>query len=140
MQPSDSQKKIVAEFFQTPAGHEPVREAIKALGRPASVEIGGDIRFVEQNWRVDKPYVDRLRSGKGAMQKTIYEVRHTVERKEYRTLFFVYGRRMMLTHFIQKTSQKTPKPAIDLTWDRMRAWMAKQLLLEAKTRRGEQEK
>ena len=98
------QKKINAEFFQTERGAEPVRETLKDLGRPVKTQVGEDIRFVELNWKVDKPHVDKLRSGKGEYEKTLYEARHTVERLEYRTLFFVYGDRMVLVHFFQKTT------------------------------------
>ena len=57
-------KRIHAEFFKGSTNHEPVREELKALGRPTKTEVGEDIRFVELNWRVDRPYVDRLRSGR----------------------------------------------------------------------------
>jgi len=72
---------------------------------------------------VDKPYVDKLRSGHGEFEKTVYEVRHTVERKEYRTLFFVYENLMVLVHLFQKTSQKTPKHELDLAWKRMKQFI-----------------
>ena len=116
-------KKIAAQFFKTEGGNEPVRDLLKSLGRPTKTVIGEDIAFVETNWRVDKPYVDRLRSGHGEFEKTIYEVRHTVEGKEYRTLFFVYKNLMVLVHLFQKTSQKTPKHELDLAWKRMKQFM-----------------
>jgi len=116
-------KKIAARFFKTEGGNEPVRDLLKSLGRPTKTIIGEDIAFVETNWRVDRPYVDRLRSGHGEFEKTIYEVRHTVEGKEYRTLFFVYENLMILVHLFQKTSQKTPKQELDLGWKRMKQFM-----------------
>lgn len=125
------QKRIHAEFFTTRAGNEPVREYLHALGRPAKTQIGEDIRFVELNWRVDRPYVDRIRSGSGEYEETVYEVRHTVGSLEYRTLFFVYGNRMVLVHCFQKTSRKTPKTEADVAWDRMKQWVAEQKRIEA---------
>jgi phage-related protein len=131
----EQQKRIHAEFFKTASGNEPVREALHEMGRPGKTQIGEDIRFVELNWRVDKPYVDRLRSGSGEFEKTIYEVRHTVEKLEFRTLFFVYGSRMVLVHLFQKTSKKTPKAEIDLAWDRMKLWVAEQKKVEAQSKK-----
>lgn len=129
------QKRISAEFFQSERGIEPVREILKELGRPVKTQVGEDIRFVELNWRVDKPYVDKLRSGKGEFEKTLYEVRHTVEKLEYRTLFFVYGSAMVLTHFFQKNTRKTPSKELDLGWARMKEWVRAQKSLETKVRK-----
>lgn len=134
---SESQKKkIFAEFFRSDFGNEPVREELREMGRPASTEVGTDIQFVEEHWKVDRPYVDRIRSANKATEKSIYEVRHTIDGKEYRTLFFVYANRMVLVHFIEKKSRKTPKDAIELAWKRMRLWMKTQLELEATIRKG----
>jgi phage-related protein len=117
-------KKIIAEFFCTEAGNEPVRDYLKALGRPASTEIGADIGTVERCWKLGKPLVDQLRKASGANTEPIYEVRHTYDKKEYRTLFFVFKNHMILTHIFQKTSQKTPKIEIDLAWSRMKMWVS----------------
>lgn len=122
----DISKKINAVFFKTPAGHEPVKEILKDLGRPTKTIVGEDIRFVELNWRVDRPYVDRLRSGSGEYEKSVYEARHTVETLEYRTLFFVYDNLMVLVHFFHKTTRKTPKSELDLAWKRMKEWIHEQ--------------
>jgi len=116
-------KKIKAEFFRTAVGNEPVRDELLDLGRPVKTEVGTDIRFVENNWRLDRPYVDLLRRGSGRFEESIYEVRHTVEKSEYRTLFFVFGDRMILVHFFQKKTQKTPKKEIDVAWARMKEWV-----------------
>jgi phage-related protein len=128
-------KRINAEFFKTAAGNEPVRDALHTLGRPTKTIVGEEIRYVELKWRVDKPLVDRLRSGKGEFEETIYEVRHTVEKLEYRTLFFVYRDRMVLTHFFQKKSRKTPPEEIEVAWKRMKEWMADQKRAEAAERK-----
>lgn len=136
----DIKKKINAVFFRTPAGHEPVKELLKDLGRPTKTVVGEDIRFVELNWRVDRPYVDRLRSGSGEYEKSIYEVRHTVETLEFRTLFFVYGSLMVLVQFFQKTTGKTPKSEIDLAWDRMKEWIHAQKAVEVAAKKAARSK
>ena len=116
-------KRIHAVFYASESGNEPVKEALLELGRPTKTIVGEDIRFVELNWRVDRPYVDRLRSGRGEFEETLYEVRHTVVDVEYRTLFFVSGSKMVLVHFFKKASKKTPKSDLDLGWDRMKKWV-----------------
>ncbi len=130
----DIKKKINAVFFKTPAGREPVKEVLKDLGRPTKTVAGEDIRFVELNWRIDRPYVDRLRSGSGAYEKSVYEVRHTIETLEYRTLFFVYDNLMVLVHIFHKTTRKTPKSELDLAWKRMKEWVHEQRSIEAATK------
>jgi phage-related protein len=100
------------------------------LGRPTKTMIGEDIKFVEYNWKVDKPYVDQLKKGNGPTEKTIYEVRSKVEdgnvKKEHRTLFFVFNDLMVLVQIFVKKSQKTPKTEIDVAWDRMKKWIKEQ--------------
>lgn len=128
-------KRIKAEFFKTAAKNEPVRDLLHRFGRPIKTQIGEDIRFVEMNWRVDRPYVDQLRAGSGEYEKTIYEARHKVEEEQFRTLFFVYEDRMILTHLFQKKSKKTPKSEIDVAWDRMKQWVGEQKALEASVKK-----
>lgn len=129
-------KRIHAKFYASDSGNEPVKEALLEMGRPTKTVVGEDIRFVELNWRLDRPYVDRLRAGKGQFEQTIYEVRHTVVDVEYRTLFFVYGSLMVLVHFFKKASRKTPKPDLELAWERMKKWMHKQKEVERSAKKG----
>ncbi len=136
IKPTAPKKRILARFYASDSGNEPVKEALLELGRPTKTIVGEDIRFVEINWRVDRPYVDKLRSGKGRFEETLYEVRHTVEDIEFRTLFFVFESDMILVHFFKKTSKKTPKSDLDLGWDRMKKWMHNQRDLENKTKKN----
>lgn len=130
------EKRIHAKFYATESGNEPVKESLLELGRPTKTIVGEDMRFVELNWRVDKPHVDKLRSGRGEFEETIYEVRHTVIKNEYRTLFFVYGSLMILVHFFKKKTQKTPKSDLDLAWERMKKWVRLQKDLEKTIKKG----
>jgi hypothetical protein len=120
------QKRIHARFYATESGREPVKVLLLMLGRPAKIIVGEDIRFVEINWRLDRPYVDRLKSGRGEYEKTLYEVRHTITGIEYRTIFFVYGTDMILVHFFKKTTKKTPQSDLQLAWKRMKKWIQAQ--------------
>jgi len=76
--------------------------------------------------------VDLLKRGRGRAEASIYEARHTVEKVEFRTLFFVHEERMVLTHFIRKKQRKTPPDAIELAYKRMKLWMTEQIRLEKK--------
>lgn len=130
-------KRIHAVFYASDSGNEPVKEALLELGRPTKTIVGEDIRFVELNWRVDRPYVDRLRSGRGEFEETLYEVRHTVVDIEYRTLFFVSGSQMVLVHFFKKASQKAPKSDLDLGWDRMKKWVRAEKAAAQRSKKGQ---
>ncbi len=124
------EKKIHAVFYKSESGNEPVKDELLILGRPTKTTIGEDIKFIEYNWKVDTPYVDQLKKGNGSTEKTIYEVRSKVKdgnnKKEYRTLFFVFENLMVLTHLFLKKTQKTPNAEIDVAWDRMKRWMKDQ--------------
>ena len=124
------QKRIRAEFFKSEAGNEPVRKELKALGRPIKTVVGEDILFIEQNWPLDRPHVDLLKRGRGEIESSLFEARHTIDKVEFRTLFFVYGERMVLVHFIRKKQRKTPPDAIDVAWKRMKLWIYEQIRLE----------
>ncbi len=56
IKPTAPQKRIHARFYASDSGNEPVKEALLELGRPTKTIVGEDIRFVEINWRVDRPY------------------------------------------------------------------------------------
>lgn len=128
-------KKVHAEFFQTTPGVAPVREKLRKLGRPVKTQVGEGIRFVELNWRLDRPYVDRLRSGKGEFEKNLYEARHTVLGLEYRTLFFIYGDRMVLVHFFRKNTRKTPPNELEVGWSRMKLWVREERMVEVRNKK-----
>ena len=123
-------KKIHAVFYKTESGNEPVKNELMNLGRRVKTVIGEDIKFVELNWKIDRPYVDQLRKGNGFTEKTIYEIRSKVfvggATKKYRVLFFVINDLMILTHMFEKKTRTTPAKEINLAWDRMKKWMREQ--------------
>ncbi|HRK06607.1 MAG TPA: type II toxin-antitoxin system RelE/ParE family toxin [Pseudobdellovibrionaceae bacterium] len=130
-------KRIHAIFYASESGLEPVKESLLELGRPTKTVVGEDIRFVELNWRVDRPYVDRLRTGRGEFEETLYEVRHKVGHVAYRTLFFVFGSQMILVHFFRKTSRKARKSDLDLGWQRMKLWIRAERESRRPTQKGD---
>ncbi len=103
-----SNKKILARFYQTITGNEPVREWLLKLDEPDRKIIGKDIQKVEFGWPIGMPYCRPLGNG-------FYEVRSDISNQLIaRVIFFIKANEMILLHgFIQK-SQKTPKPDLDL--------------------------
>ena len=84
-----------------------------ALPKTVRNEIGGDIRNVQDAWPLGKPYVDGLGAG-------LFEVRTTFERQQYRVLFCIVPRTMVLLHGFQKKTTKTPAALIALARRRMK--------------------
>jgi phage-related protein len=103
-------KRVLAIFFRTEAGGEPVRDWLKGL--PLSEDrkrIGEDIKTVEFGWPIGMPVCKPLGSG-------IHEVRTSLTQNRIaRVLFYVdkKGRMVLLHGFIKKT-QKTPDEDLEL--------------------------
>ena len=97
-QGDDPSKKIVASFYRTEAGGEPVRDWLKSLPALEKQLIGADIKTVEFGWPIGMPVCRPL--GRG-----VYEVRTQLPTRIARTIFYVDKReRMVLLHgFFKKT-------------------------------------
>ena len=103
-----SNKKILARFYQTANGNEPVREWLLKLNEEDRKIIGKDIQKVEFGWPIGMPYCKPLKDG-------LYEVRSNITNQLIaRIIFFIKTNEMVLLHGFIKKSQKTPKPDLDL--------------------------
>lgn len=112
--PVKPKKVINAEFYQTDAGDEPVREFLRKELTPAErTAAGKDIRTVEYGWPVGMPVCKDLKNG-------LLEVRTELDRKICRILFGIYGSRMALFHGFIKKSQSTPRADMITALDRKR--------------------
>jgi phage-related protein len=87
-------------FYRTDAGKEPVREWLKGLPGDVRKQIGEDIKFVQWNWPVGKPFVDSFGAG-------LFEVRSTYDKNEYRVLFCIVDSSMILLHSVHKKTRRT---------------------------------
>ncbi len=96
-----SRRPINAVFFRTEAGNEPVREWLKGLSKEDRINIGADIRTVQNIWPVGKPLVDHLGD-------QIWEVRSGLKDRIARTLFTIQHQEMILLHGFIKKERKTP--------------------------------
>jgi phage-related protein len=98
-------KRIVAHFFRTEAGGEPVREWLKAMDREDRRAIGEDIMIVEFGWPIGMPTCRPMAGG-------LHEVRSTLPNNRISRVFFYVDRlgRMILLHgVIKKTNATRPE-------------------------------
>ena len=98
---------LLAFFYKTPAGNEPVREWLKLRLPDEKKAIGEDIKAVEYSWPVGYPQVTKL-------DKDLWEVRTYLPNSICRVFFTIWKKYMVLLHSIIKKSQKTPRQDLDL--------------------------
>ena len=86
-------KRIVAKFFVTEAGAEPVKEWLRSLDKSDRHTVGADIATVEFGWPVGMPTCRPIRDG-------ISEVRSSIKdgSVEARTYFGIDNGVMLLLH------------------------------------------
>ncbi|AQS62392.1 hypothetical protein AGRHK599_LOCUS520 [Rhizobium rhizogenes] len=86
-------KRIVATFFATDEGAEPVKDWLMSLDKDDRRMIGSDIATVEFGWPIGMPICRPIRDG-------VREVRSSVKngKVEARTYFGVDGGIMLLLH------------------------------------------
>ena len=113
------EKAIVASFYQTAGGTEPVRSWLrsKELNDTDRRVIGGDIQVVEYTWPdVGKPLVAPLKGG-------VWEVRSALpSRRIARVLFGVEAGLMIILHGFVKKTQATPDGDLRLARKRLADW------------------
>ena len=99
---SDELKRLIAKFYRSKSGSEPVREWLLELDREDRKIIGEDIKDVEFSWPIGMPLCRSLDHG-------LWEVRSKITRKRIaRVIFYVNGSEMILLHGFIKKTQKTP--------------------------------
>jgi len=109
-----SLKKIVAEFYKSSSGKEPLRDWIKSLPMEDRKAIGNDIATVEYKWPIGMPLCRSLKGG-------IWEIRSSLgSHRISRVLFFNMQTRMILLHGFIKKSQKTPTQELQIADRRMK--------------------
>ena len=110
-----SAHKLLATFYRSASGDEPIRDWLKALNKQERQSIGEDIAYVQFKWPIGKPRVDHLRG-------SIWEVRSTIGNRIARILFAVEQGEMILLHAFIKKTQQTDPADIDLALKRMKDW------------------
>jgi phage-related protein len=110
-----SARKLLATFYRTASGDEPVRDWLKALNKQERQSIGEDIAYVQYKWPIGKPRVDHLRG-------PVWEVRSTIGNRIARVLFAVEQGEMVLLHAFIKKTQQTDPANIELALKRIKDW------------------
>jgi phage-related protein len=108
--------KLGCSFYRSTSGDEPVRSWLRRLkesDRDAARIVGADLARVQWRWPISRPLVGFLGDG-------LYEARSTVSKVEYRVIFAVIDRELILLHGFSKRTMKTPKADRDLALKRKR--------------------
>jgi phage-related protein len=100
---ADSRREPILEvvFYQTEAGHEPVRDWLKSLGRDDRKVLGEDIKTAQFGWPIGMSLIRKI-------EPNLWEVRTNLKSGIARMFFTVEGQTMVLLHGFVKKSQKTP--------------------------------
>ncbi len=99
--------KIEVKFFAEEDGSVPFLMWMDTL--PAKAQDKGIVRIeflAEKGHELRRPIADFLRDG-------IYELRFSLQRVQYRILYFFHGKQAVVSHGLAKTSRVPPKE-IDL--------------------------
>lgn len=102
-----SGKWLEIVFFRTGTGNEPVREWLQGLPKDDRRTIGIDLKTVQYGWPLGMPLVRKLERG-------LWEVRSTLDRRTARIVFTVVGERIVLLHGFVKKARKTPRADLEL--------------------------
>jgi phage-related protein len=97
---------LSVRFFQTKAGHEPVRDLLRELTLEDRKAVGTDIKTVQFGWPLGMPLVRKL-------EQDLWEVRSHLEGRIARVIFTIVADQMVLLHAFFKKSQKTPRIEVE---------------------------
>ena len=100
-------KPLTVKFYRTQAGHEPVREWLRSLGREDKKTIWEDIKTVQYGWPLGMPLVRKL-------EPDLWEIRISLGARIARILFTVKAKMVILLHGFIKKSQRTPAPDLSM--------------------------
>lgn len=95
-------KRILAKFYCTKSGVEPVRVWLKKLDKDDRRIIGEDIKDIEFSWPIGMPLCRSIDQG-------LWEVRSKITHGRIaRVIFYITKAEMILLHGFVKKTQKTP--------------------------------
>jgi phage-related protein len=106
------QKTIIAVFYKSRSGRQPVREWLLELDDGDRRVIGKDIQRLEFEWPVGMPHCRALGHG-------LWEVRSDLSDVS-RVIFAIDEGELYLLHGYIKKAQQTPRQGIELARQRLR--------------------
>ncbi len=104
---------LLAKFFQTDLGTEPVKDWLRNLTVGDRKTIGSDIRTVQIGWPLGMPLVRKL-------EAELWEVRSQITDGIARVIFTMRGNTMILLHGFIKKSQKIPTSELAVAKNRLK--------------------
>jgi phage-related protein len=107
------------EFFKFPNDNSPVLDWFQSQEPKVKAKLARIFDLLEgEGISVGKPYV-------APIEDKLYEIRIEQDTNIYRILYFAYtDKRFILLHGFQKKTPKTPKKELDLSKERMKAFLA----------------
>jgi phage-related protein len=105
--------KLVARFYRTDTGEEPVRTWLLALLKADRRVLGEAVMRVQFGWPVGRPLCGSLGAG-------LYEVRQNISGSRIARVLFCFGdpNEIVLLHAFIKKTQKAPPSDLKLARDR----------------------
>jgi len=110
----NDEPRLRVVFYRTTAGHEPVREWLKALPPEDRKIIGDDLKTAQYGWPLGMPLIRKLEAG-------LWEVRSRLQDRIARVLFTVEGDTRVRLHGFIKKAQKTPRQDLQLARQRLQS-------------------
>jgi len=104
-------------FYQTAAGHEPVREWLRSLPKEQRKAIGEAIQEAQVGWPIGMPLVRKL-------ERALWEIRANLPPNEIARVIFTVAdapKALLLLHGFVKKSQKTPQYDLQTARQRLRS-------------------
>lgn len=105
--------QLEVRFFRTETGKEPVRDWLLELSTPDRRTVGEDLKTVQFGWPLGMPLVRK-------MERDLWEVRVSLDKRIARLLFTVQGNAIVLLHGFIKKSRTTPADDLALARQRLR--------------------
>ena len=101
-------------FYQTSAGAKPIETFLDHLSSKQAQKVAWVLKIVEDFERIPSQYFKKM-----VNTEDLWEVRITIESNIFRLLCFFDGPDIIvLTHALQKKTQKTPIQAIRIAEER----------------------
>ena len=117
LRPEMQKSPLAVRFYQTAAGHEPVREWLRSLTKEQRKAIGEAILETQVGWPVGMPLVRKL-------ERALWEIRANIPPNEIARVIFTVAdapKALLLLHGFVKKSQKTPQHDLETAKHRLKS-------------------
>jgi phage-related protein len=116
----ENKKSLSVRFYSEPDREdikEPVREWLCGLPEEERIEVGADIRIVQDYWPkvkdVKPKLIDHIKNG-------VWEIRTNLQDHWHRTFFGFLDDEILLLHAVKKKTNQTRKSDVDIALARLK--------------------